>query len=127
MSWSTDPRLREYFAAQGVDPEGVCQADVVLALLRLGDREAAERALGRPIERCPPAVPPWPPRPAPRAPAAAQVSSVQLNPCIPTTDAWRRYRLVGLNMTEQQLLSRGVTRRDLTRWTRLGYIEWRTR
>lgn len=118
-----DQELQKYFREQGVSGTP-CQADVVLAYLRMGRTEDAEKALGRPITRCPAGIPPWPPRAVPRGPAVPKLSAVRQNPCLPTTDAFRRYAHVKVGMTETQLFSRGITRRDVTRWTRLGYLEW---
>lgn len=118
--------LNQYYQEQGIDPALACPADHILALLRMGRREDAERVLGRPITRCPPAIPPWPPRPVSRAPAQAKVASYATNPCLPTTDAFQRYKLVRTGLTEPQLIQRGLTRRDVRRWTRLGYLKWST-
>lgn len=105
-----------------------CEADLALALLRVGTSEAldyAGRALGVSITRCPSAVPPWPPKPVRREAAAdLRVSRVVKNPCRPTTGAFQRFKHVKVGMTEEQLRSRGVSTRDLRVWVRAGYVEF---
>lgn len=100
----------------------------MLALLRIDTRESrrlVEDVLGLKIRLCPPGIPPWPPKPVQRKLAASCVASYRTpNPCLPTTGAFRRYALIRRGMTEEQLRRRGVTRRDILRWTKLGYLEW---
>lgn len=126
MVWGDLPdsvraRLTEYFGHH----EGTCAADVVVALLRLNELGAAELMLGRPVTRCPPGIPPWPPKPARREAAQPRVASVAANPCRPSTPAHQRYRLVRVGMTQDQLKSRGLSRRDVRLWTEAGHITWR--
>lgn len=132
----SDPRvdLSDYFDSIGLDPLRASSADVVLALLRINTAESLEVAseiVGRPITVCPPAIPPWPPKPVNESARKAQrdadktsrvVTKVGRNPCLPTTGAFQRFHHVRVGMTEDQLLRRGLTRRDLRVWAKKGAI-----
>jgi hypothetical protein len=116
-----------YIEAHRLEPEHLLRIDVVLALLRINSRdslEAAEKLTGRPITRCPPQLPPWPPVPVRPPQGVARVIKIARNPCLPTTPAFQRYRLVKLGLTREQLLVRGVTARDLRVWMRAGHLEF---
>lgn len=118
--------LQGYLVDHGISHP--CDADVVVALLRIGTPQAlarAEKLLGRPITRCPTGIPPWPPKPATRAPAKPRVARVAPNPCLPTTGAFQRFQLIHQGMTEDQLRRRGLSRRDVRLWTKAKHIEWR--
>lgn len=103
------------------------QADLVLALLRVNTRDAldcAERLVGRPILICPPAL-----RGSPRlrnssekTPDDRMVTMVRHNPCLPTTDAFQRFRQIRCGLTVRQLMTRGLSRRDLRKFTRKEWI-----
>jgi hypothetical protein len=111
--------VTEYLRAHGLAAPS--RADVVLALLRVNTQQslaAAEGIVGRPVTRCPPAIPLWPPKPVVRAPRAPRVKAVGRNPCLPTSGAFQRYRTVRVGMTRDQLLARGVTHRDLRKWAK---------
>jgi hypothetical protein len=59
-------QLMSYFVSNNVDLRKVTNADIVLACLRINTpkaREKAERIMGKKITVCPPAIPPWPPKP----------------------------------------------------------------
>jgi hypothetical protein len=124
------PSLRQqvgaYIEAHRLEPEHLLQVDIVLALLRINSREAldaAEKLTGRPITKCPPSLPPWPPAPV-RSSVQPIVAKVARNPCLPTTDAFQRFRLVREGLNRDQLRARGVTTRDLRLWTRAGHVEF---
>lgn len=123
MTRDLEAKLQKYWAE--VKVRGPGRADTVLALLRIGTREAlseAELIVGKPITRCPPAVPPWPPKPA-RSEEHRVVVRVERNPCLPTTDAFQRFKKIRVGMTEPQVLRRGVTKRDIRRWSKSRAIE----
>jgi hypothetical protein len=117
--------LAEYFAAHGV--ESPSRADTVLALLRIGTPDAlreAELIVGKPIHRCPPAIPPWPPKPIQRKLAEPRVvRKADPNPCLPATDAHRRFGKIKVGMTLHDLLERGLSRRDIRVWIKRGVLE----
>lgn len=118
----------EYFESQPQITGRTNVADDVLALLRIGTREArnmAEELMGRPITKCPSAVPPWPPRPVARPPQKQKLTRVDRNPCLPTTPAFQRYKLLTVGMTKDQALGRGISRRDLRVWEKNGHLEFK--
>jgi hypothetical protein len=125
------PDLRQqvgaYIEAHRLEPEHLLRIDLVLALLRIYSPEAlgaAEKLAGRPITKCPPCLPPWPPAPVRPPQGQRTVTKVARNPCLPTTPAFQRFRLVRLGLTREQLRARGVTTRDLRLWTRAGHVEF---
>ena len=110
--------LSRYFNDCNVRADKVHRADVVLALLRINSDEAlrsAEKLLGKPITVCPPAVPPWPPKP-PAGSTEPRVTRVGPNPCTEGGTAWHRYKKIRIGMTKKSLASRGITTRDLCVW-----------
>lgn len=115
--------LTRYFEAEwrGGDAQ-VQRCDVILALLRLGHRKAAEQLLGKPVTVCPPWVPPRSPAPVAKL-QGPRVRRVGRNPCLPTTDAFQRFRQIRVGMTQDQLESRGITKRDIRLWRRAGHLE----
>lgn len=106
---------------------GLCQADVVLALLKDARRDAVAAVVGRPIQVLPPDPRIWM-VPAPvvvhsrRTGDARRVVKVSRNPRLPTTGAFQRFRLIRPGLTIAQLLARGVTRRDIRQGVRRKYI-----
>lgn len=114
-----------YVEAHGLT--SMLRADLVLMLLRIGTPEAlrrAEKLAGVAITRCPPAVPPWPPKPVQRTPAAPRVTArVPNNPLVRSSGAYQRFAQVKVGMTVEQLLSRGITRRDIRCWRARQYLE----
>jgi len=118
--------LRDAVAEQLGGGQVFCEADLAVALLRVGTPEALDYAgdvLGIRITRCPSGIPPWPPKPVRRKATGPRVVSVVANPCLPTTQAWQRFRLVRVGMTEDQLRARGISSRDIRVWTRAKYLE----
>lgn len=102
------------------------QADVVLELLRCGDIDLVEEIMGRPITRCPPAVPPWPPKPVARRSAPERrVDFVGVNSNLPNSKLFRDFSILRRGMTESQILARGISRRDLRHWIKKGMLTWR--
>lgn len=112
------PARRSLYSS--LQARGLCQADVLFTLLPFRSEpvfeEAIQSILGRPIETCPPAVPPRVPAPVrarPRGPDDRRVTRVGPNPRLPTTPAFQRYRKIRVGLSVAQLLSRGVTRKDM--------------
>lgn len=106
----------------------VLRCDVILALLRLGrhspqHRAEVERLMGRPITTCPPAVPPWPPKPVARDNRPRVVKRAMPNPCAPSSEAHRKFNTIRVGMTVDQLAARGITRRDVRVWGQRGWLE----
>lgn len=115
--------IDRHFATQGIDPVRSQQADVVMSLLHLGTPEATEmltEIMGKPITLCPPAVPPWPPKPARCAPRERKVVRVRSSSPHPTS----KLPQVRVGMTEKQIHDMGISLRDIKYWTRGGHIEW---
>lgn len=130
--WST---LERYFESQRIADKYLSQADIVLALLRINTAEtlaAAEELVGKPIFKCPPAVPCWPPKPPPRS-TVRTVALVRMRPSVGVngkklpvvTKATHILSKVKRGMTKEQILSMGAYPRDIYRWTRSGYLEWK--
>lgn len=121
-----DPELLEYFQKQGIDVNRLAPVDIVLALLRMGRVEEAQELAGVQITHCPDYIPLWPPKPVERKKHGASVVSIVPNPCAPTSDMCRRYALVKVGMTKQELTDKGISARDLKEWERRGMIKWDT-
>jgi hypothetical protein len=122
-------RVESYFQRIGVDSNLCVQADVVLALLRIGDKEAlseAARLVGRPITVCPPAVPPWPPLPVSVRRREPVVASLGKNTFPPSLGMHGRFKHMRKGMTREQMKARGATTRDISYWTKNGHITWST-
>ena len=119
-------KVDAYFAAQRIDLRNVLRVDLVLALLRIGDKDCLERVqelTGKPITRCPSAVPPWPPKPPAKRPSRAlRVTKIGDAPAA-STGMHDRFRQVRLGMTQEQMIARGVTVRDIRYWKKTGRIE----
>jgi hypothetical protein len=114
--------LDEYFAEHGIAEPS--RADTVLALLRINTPEAlraAEVIVGRPISRCPPCIPPWPPKPVQRAPTP-RVVRVGDNPHYPSSSPHHRFSQVKVGMTLDQLARRGISRRDIREWVKAEVV-----
>ncbi|RPH72759.1 MAG: hypothetical protein EHM78_02315 [Myxococcaceae bacterium] len=121
--------LTSYFVTHGIPLGAVTRADLALALLRIGTEEARsciERVTGRAIQVGPYNPPPWPPRPVARSPEhlGPRLVRVDPNPCLPTTQAFLRYKKLRVGLTEAQLKTRGISRRDVQRWTAAGRIQF---
>lgn len=102
----------------------VLRCDVALALLRLGRTEVAEKMLGVRVKRCPPAVPPWPPRPVARGPEEPRVTrKISPNPCAPGTGMHQRFGRVRVGMTIRRVRERGASARDVRYWIRKKWME----
>lgn len=106
----------------------VWQAEIVIALLRLGYDALVEKILGKPIKRLPPdpRLKPAPHAICPHKKPGKRVRYIcPENPRLPTTPAWHRYRLIRRGMHVDDLLRRGVKKRDITKLTRIGFLELR--
>ena len=105
----------------------LCQADVVLALLRLELIAAVEQIMGRPITRLPPSRSgATTPRSAPtcrvtrvRTPEAMEGGRRRLL-CSPMYERLARARV---GMSVETLLARGITRKDLRIAIKRKYLE----
>ena len=147
---TTRVQMISYFVSYGLLPGDVpgvsffdtlqrarlCQADLVLCLLRLNTPRAlrhAAKLVGRPITHCPPCLRQLGRRP--RA-VAAQLPDdrvvIRVRPPAPVERGKRRLlcspmydRLAKARVgaTVAQLVARGITRRDLRIATRRGYLE----
>jgi len=117
---------RRWSVVDGLDLLGLCQADVVLALLRV-ERLPVGEFCGCRVTRCPPALrgsAPSPRRDDRRAPDQRRVVSVvRDNPRQTRTPAWHRWRVVRVGRTVQQMLARGLTRKDLRIAVRHQWIQ----
>lgn len=123
---SLKQRLDAYFTLQHVDLRHVLRVDLVLALLRIGGEDALERAselTGRPITKCPSAVPPWPPKPPPLRAALPRVTKIG-EPPSEGTEMHGRFMWVRVGMTREQLLRRGITPRDIRYWEKTDRLEF---
>jgi hypothetical protein len=114
-----------YIERHHLDPQVMLRVDLVLILCRLDGvdaRKALAELTGRAITRCPSGMPAPYAAPAQKKRGSMVVKVHAPNPC--TGVAMRgRYEIVKVGMTRDQLLRRGVTKRDLRYWTDLGYIE----
>lgn len=116
--------LFDYFLKQGVDVDRITSVDIVLALLRMGRVGEAQELAGVSITHCPPYIPMWPPKPVERKKRGSTVASIVDNPCMPTSDMHRRYALVRVGMTKQDLRDKGISARDIVEWERRGMLKW---
>jgi hypothetical protein len=138
MDVVTRVQLRSYFHLSRHYPLlplllkcGLSQADIVLALLRLNTRNALRVAIllvGRPITICPPCrIRPLPLQPTrPRSGddrLVVRVSSHRGSSCVLSANLYNRLSVAKVGMSVQQLMARGVRRRDLLIATHRGYIE----
>lgn len=102
--------------------------DTVIALLRENTPASLAEAsalAGIQITKCPPAVPPWPPKPVETRTREKKIARVGSdNPCLPKSDAFQKYRRLRVGMTREELRLRGVHRRDIQTWTKNGSIVW---
>jgi hypothetical protein len=106
---------------------GASQADVVLALLRMGERrfiECAEALVGRRIHYCPPCLrpPAYVDRGDPPTPDQRRITFVSKNPRLPTTGAFYRFKIFRPGMTIGQFMVRGGQRRDVRAAIKRGWI-----
>lgn len=129
------PEVRAIYLTMPMDQlladRSLGHADVVLALLR-GPRRLhreAERLVGQPIKRLPPVtMRPWPKAPPPSELSPADrrvVTRVGPNPRLPTTDSFQRYKVFRVGRTVEQLLKRGITRKDIREMERGGHVHFR--
>jgi len=116
---------------------GLGQADLVLCLLRLRDRHRAARCacelhiaalVGRPIVLGPPCLRLWRAGPVPvhaegRDARRRITYVVDANPRQTGTEAHLRWREYRIGRTVAQLLVRGVTKRDLRKAVRRGWVK----
>lgn len=140
-----DPRTATFLRAYFALPGGVClmhslcvcglgQADVVFALLRLRDETHflmldlyISWMVGRPILVCPPCLLHWHHNtvaPSVRLDTSPRITwVVSNNPRQPSTSAALRWEEFRVGRTVAQLRVRGVTRRDVRRARRMGWIK----
>lgn len=132
IGWPVQLQLSvdRYVVQHRLDVKKFLPVDLVLILLRIGTKEALERATeltGKPITRCPSGMPPWPPKPTMAPPPCSRepvVSRVVENPCPPSTDMHRRFATVRKGLTKEQLIARGCQVRDIRYWQNKGHIEF---
>lgn len=120
--------IDRYFADHHIDPLRSQQADVVLGLLHIGTPESMDMVaeiMGKPITRCPPAVPPWPPKPVVKKDRSERrLAFVGENLNLPTSKLFQDFRLLKKGMTEVEIRARGISLRDLRHWAKKGLIAW---
>lgn len=117
---------------------GLGQADLVLCLLRIRDAHRSLRTaieehitalIGRAIHACPPCLQlynqrPVNPQDATRTADDRRVTHVTLaNPRQEGTDAYMRWHEFRVGRTIGQLVTRGITKRDIRRAVRNGWIK----
>lgn len=125
MSAELQLRLSEYFASQRVPISRVLRVDLAVALLRIDTAEArmhAQELTGCAVQKCPSGLPPWPPRPVTHRHKPVKVKLLVVNPCRVGTDAHRRYGMLRVGMTQDQLRARGITQRDVEHWTKKNWL-----
>ena len=129
--WSDELCLAalDYMDAHRLDTHDPLRVDVVVMLLRIGTEEALGHVTaltGKPITRCPSAMPPWPPKPV--AASAGHSPKVQWvideNPCSEGTAMRGRFEQLRVGRTREQLLARGITARDLCYWQKKNFIRF---
>lgn len=109
-----------------LEARGYEQGEIVLMLLKIDGREAralVESLVGRRITVAAMRRVEPPPQRAEREPDDRRVLRVIRNTRLPATRAYSRMSLARAGMTVRQLLSRGVTRRDLRIARRRGELE----
>jgi hypothetical protein len=127
-------RLRVYFKLPPgrliytIPAAGLCQADVVLALIRFGSeraREIAELMIGKPITICPSCLLRYSYNHArPRVSLQPVITWVLPNPPLrQSTKIAHCYSEFRVGRTREQLLYRGVSRGDIRRAVRRGWIK----
>lgn len=125
-------RVRHYFnlprgtLAPLLRRAGLGHADLVLCLLRLGELDYVERLVGRPIVYGPTFSIRLSSRGGHRVVRDATPRLTWVTPDNPrrtSTRAHQRFEEFRVGRTEAQLRMRGVTRRDLRRAERLGWIK----
>ena len=105
------------------------QADLVLCLLRFGDKQSldfVERLVGRPIKYGPSFRLTYPKNgtPTSRVDTSPRVTFVvPNNPRLGSTKAHDRFQEIKVGRTVKQLRARGVTRRDINKAVRRGWIQ----
>lgn len=131
MSRSTRDALARYFHMSWTPRKlwtclqayGLCQADIVLALLRMDLIRDAERLAGFPITRCPPCLrsTSLPVTRSEIAPAPV-IRAVVPNPRATNTEAHARFCEFRVGRTIEQCHARGVRRRDVRLALRMNWI-----
>lgn len=126
-TYELQTRVATYVVDHGMFSRDMLRVDLVLVLLRIGGEEALQRVAeltGKAITRCPSAMPPWPPKPIQSAPRGVVVTKItQPYPGSAGTVMAQRYAGLKLGMTQEQILARGITLRDLRVWKSKGHIE----
>lgn len=104
---------------------GLGHADLVLCLLRLGELGYVERLIGKPIVYGPSFSIKRSSRSGHHAAVdtSPRITFVQAdNPRQSQSDAYSRFKIFKVGRTESQLRARGVTRRDIRKAQRRGWI-----
>lgn len=114
-------RIGAYVETEKLPVKHLTRTDIALALLRINTEAslaAAEALMGVRVKKLPPAIPPWPPKPVVSAKPAPRVVQVNHSRGFTQTEAAERFRWVKPGMTVEQLVQRGISRRDIRTWTR---------
>jgi len=105
------------------------KCDEALALLRANTPESlrlAQEMLGVTITRCPPALMAWPPKPvATSGGRDVRIRKLASNPFREGSTSEAKFRRMKLGMTRVEILSRGISSRDIRQWSERGLLEIR--
>ena len=125
--------VEDYFDRYRIPLRLVMRTDITVALLRVGTPEAvevAEEILGRKIsatvgqlfkERKPPVA-----KGPPKVSIVHQRTYNRKGRWTMPKRTEDRFQRICVGMTKDQLVTRGIPLRDITRWTKAGNIVWST-
>lgn len=119
-------QLSAYAEQARLDRSKMGSADLALALLRINSAaslEAFASLTGRTVTHCPPALPPWPPKPVPNRERSEPIVLRKSKEAPRGEYMERHFRSIRVGMSRQDMLSRGATARDIRYWMTHGYIE----
>jgi hypothetical protein len=121
--------VNRFLRAHGHPP--ILPVDVVLACLSIGTEEAlkhVEQIMGRPITKCPSAMPPWPPKPVGES-REPRITRIDWPKKTANGKAWpvniaTQVAKLKVGMTKEQIVRKHVSWRNASKWTGQGYIKW---
>ena len=119
--------VEDYFEKNRISRQFAVRADVLLALVRINTpetRAAAETLLGMKVSPLPPM---WArENRTPRVSVIRERSYGRSKRTMPTKTE-KRFNLIRVGMTRDQIVKKGVPPRDVSRWTKSGNIVWSNR